>query len=112
MLFRSICSVTGSIVASGIFSGVFSGVVAKTIQCIFDKKLANHKAEVQKVIDEHQIRFKYWNEEKIKATKELYSNACDLACSMGRLHFAESNSSKNGVNNNKKNKLHQMEIKP
>lgn len=73
-----ICSVTGSIVASGIFSGVFSGVVAKIIQCTFDKKLANQKRDIQKMLDEHQIQFKYWHEEKAKAIKDFYSLMSDI----------------------------------
>ncbi len=67
-----ICSVTGSIVASGIFSGVFSGVVAKILQCIFDKKLVDQKKDIQKMLNEHQIQYKYWHEEKAKAIRNFY----------------------------------------
>lgn len=84
-----ICSVTGSIVASGIFSGVFSGVVAKIIQCAFDKRLMEQKKDIQKILDEHQIRFKYWHKEKLKAIKELYSDSSILHYLLNSLHSLE-----------------------
>lgn len=74
-------------VGANIANSIFVCVFVLLLQHFYNKKL-----------DEHQIRFKNWNEEKIKATKVLYAKACDLACSMGRLHFAESNSPKNGEN--------------
>lgn len=45
------------------------------LQHIYNKKLEQHKEQVQKKIDEHQIQFKYWHEEKSKAIKEFYYSA-------------------------------------
>lgn len=48
------------------------------LQHIYDKKLAKHKAQVQKKIDEHQIQFKKWHEEKANAIKSLYGSMTEL----------------------------------
>ena len=48
------------------------------LQHIYDKKLAIHKAQVQKKIDEHQIQFKNWHEEKSDAIKSLYGSMTEL----------------------------------
>ena len=76
--------------ASAIVSGVITSVASIWIQHIYDRKLEEHKAEVQKKIDEHQIQFKYWYDEKAKAIKELHSNAGELFYSLCTLHVIES----------------------
>lgn len=48
------------------------------LHLLYDKKLVNHKAQVQKMIDEHQIQFKNWHEEKSDAIKSLYGSMTEL----------------------------------
>ena len=55
----------------------------------YDLKLESSKMGFQKVLDEHQTRFKYWYDEKAKAIKELYSNACELYYSLYFLQLFE-----------------------
>ena len=58
--------------ASAIVSGVITAVASIWLQHIYDKKLADHQAKVQKTIAEHQTKFNWWYEEKAKAVKEFY----------------------------------------
>ena len=67
----------------------------------YDLKLESSKTDFQKVLDEHQTRFKYWHDEKAKAIKELHSNAGDLFYSLCYLHGAESTPQHQWVNNDK-----------
>lgn len=55
----------------------------------YDLKLESSKTDFQKVLDEHQTRFKYWYDEKAKAIKDLYSNACELYYSLYFLQLFE-----------------------
>ena len=57
------------------------------LQHIYNKKLEQHKEQVQKKIDEHQIQFKYWHEEKSKAIKEFYYSAVLLYQEMKDYHI-------------------------
>ena len=61
--------------ASSVMSGIITTVASVWIQHVYDKKLEEHKAEVQKKIDEHQTKFNWWYEEKAKAVKEFYYSA-------------------------------------
>lgn len=84
-----LCSFIGSIVASGVFSGVVACVLGAYIQHKNDKKLADYKSEIQQMLDEHQIQFKHWHEEKAKAIKELYADASELYADLNYLQSVE-----------------------
>ena len=64
--------------ASAIVSGVITSVASIWLQHIYDKKLADHQAKVQKQIDDYQIRFRYWHEEKAKAIKILFNDFVNM----------------------------------
>ncbi len=44
----------------------------------YELKLEANKKDFQRVLDEHQIRFKYWYDEKSKAEKSLYSSLSEM----------------------------------
>ena len=44
----------------------------------YELKLESNKKDLQRVLDEYQIRFKYWYDEKSKAEKILYSSLSEM----------------------------------
>ena len=75
--------------ASSVMSGIITTVASVWIQHVYDKKLEEHKAEVQKKIDEHQIQFEYWHKEKAKAIKTLFKNFAELSLNLNLLLTCE-----------------------
>ncbi len=65
------------VIASLAECALLCGVIL-LLQHLYNKKLEEHKADVQKRIDEHQIQFKNWHEEKAKAIKSLYGSMTEL----------------------------------
>lgn len=92
-------------VLGGVFAWIFCHVIyavitAKT-QHKYDKELEEEKALIQhdcdirleryrlefnQLLSERQTRFQYWYDEKAKAIKELYEDACKLYFSLLSLH--------------------------
>ncbi len=82
------------VIASLAECALLCGVIL-LLQHIYNKKLEEHKAEVQKKIDEHQTRFNWWYQEKAKAVKEFYYSTVILCREMRDFHVVIQNAKNN-----------------
>lgn len=87
-----LASVLGGLVVWIFCQVVYAFITAKTnhkynkdleeekalIQHDCDIRLERYRLEFNQLLSEHQTRFKYWHDEKAKAIKELYVDACEL----------------------------------
>lgn len=74
---------------SPVANSAFTCIFVLLLQHLYSKRLANHKKEIQQLLDEHQIRFEYWHKEKFRAMKKLYTDASNIYYMVNSLHNAD-----------------------
>ena len=74
----------------------------------YELKLESSKTDFQTILNERQTRFKYWHDEKAKAIKELYEDACKLYFSLLSLHVFNRMHKDKDLEESQKNEWNEM----